>query len=69
VKKLKYRIHEVISTVTYFVLNEYKIKILRYKKKVKVGRINTELISAKYEWLGPEYACALGLLITSISDS
>jgi hypothetical protein len=33
VKKLKYRIHEVISTVTYFVINEYEIKILRYKKE------------------------------------
>jgi cell division protein FtsA len=40
-----------------------------YKKKVKVGRINTELISAKYEWLGPEYACALGLLLFGLDDS
>ncbi len=34
-----------------------------YKKKAKVGRVNTELITAKYKWLGPEYACALGLLL------
>jgi cell division protein FtsA len=40
-----------------------------YKKKVKVGRINTELISAKYAWLGPEYACALGLLLFGLDDS
>lgn len=40
-----------------------------YKKKVKVGHINTELISAKYEWLGPEYACALGLLLFGLDDS
>ncbi|CAC9433474.1 cell division protein FtsA [bacterium endosymbiont of Bathymodiolus sp. 5 South] len=39
-----------------------------YKKKVKVGRVNTDLISAKYEWLGPEYACALGLLLFGLDD-
>ncbi len=45
-------------------------KLMRslYKKKVKVGRINTDLISAKYEWLSPEYACALGLLLFEIDD-
>lgn len=40
-----------------------------YKKKVKIGRIDTELISAKYEWLGPEYACVLGLLLFGLDES
>jgi len=40
-----------------------------YKKKVKIGRVDTKLISAKYEWLGPEYACVLGLLLFGLDES
>lgn len=39
------------------------------KKKVKIGRVDTELISAKYEWLEPEYACVLGLLLFDLDES
>jgi len=34
VKKFKYLFHEVISRVTYFVINKYKIQILYYKKNI-----------------------------------
>ncbi len=39
-----------------------------YKKRVKIGCVNTDLISAKREWLQPEYACVLGLLLFGLNE-
>lgn len=47
-----------------------------YKKRVKIGHVNTDLIcihpnfvSSKYNLLEPEYACALGLLLSKGNES